>query len=269
MKFMWVFFMSISTVQAGFDMRFDIARLRGMAGSMAATIEGIEAIQANPAGIAPTSSLSALISHSPGSFGFSELGSSSFSCVVPLKTLPLGASASRFGFPLYYENKVVVNTARSFNTFSLGASVTYYSLSIEGYGSASALGASVGVIARSGKSLRYGLSLHNINRATLGRSTETPPQIFLLGISFLPVESLTLAFDIVRQTPFPPSLHAGFECAILEWITARGGVSQDPSGYAFGFSISQKGLTFGYAADVHGELGITHFVSLKFSRGKP
>ncbi|MEK6570590.1 MAG: hypothetical protein AABZ61_04415, partial [Bacteroidota bacterium] len=141
-------FILVQPSRAGFERRDQGARPIGMGGAFVGLADNAWAIVFNPAGLAllPAREISAF--YSPQPFGLTELSLASFAFVHPTSVGSFGISANRFGFELYREVSGTLSYGNSYNDlFSFGINLTYNSLSIKNYGSASTMGIDVGFLA--------------------------------------------------------------------------------------------------------------------------
>lgn len=222
----------------------------------------------NPGGLPTVDTRSLSLHYSPQPFGLKELAHGSFSFVEPMSIGTLAASGSRFGFDLYREIDLQGSFGVGVNDlFSVGANVHYYHLSIANYGSASAWGVDVGILARISEEVRWGFSAFNVNAPTIGAAREELPQVFVTGIAYSPIVEATLLVDIEKDVRYPAELHAGVEYTILDILALRAGTISDPSVLCAGAGIHYSIIRLDYAFTNHSELGATHQVSLSIYLG--
>ena len=222
----------------------------------------------NPGTLATLPSRSLALMYAPQQFGLPELARGAFSYVEPTGIGTFALSGTRFGFTLYRE----VEFRLSFGTpitpaFSVGASVDYYHLTIEHYGSASTFGLDVGMVLSVTDEVRWGFAAMNINAPTLGEEKEKLPQVFSTGVSYQPFPEAAIVIDIVKELQFPAELRVGVEYTVLDLIALRGGTSSDPSLLCAGVGLHYSLLQLDYAFTNHVDLGATHQVSLSVDLG--
>lgn len=222
----------------------------------------------NPAMYASISGISGSIAYVPGRFEISELQSSAATLVYPFSFAATAASVHRFGFDLYSETTVSLSSARSIgDRLDVGATVNWYHLSIERYGSASTAGITAGVRAGINEQITAGVVVSNINRPAIGENRNRLPQIIRAGLMYRPHPLLTIAAEIEKDVLFDPEFRVGAEYVFAESFSVRAGMSDHPSRAAGGFSIQHRSIQIDYGLQWHFELGQTHFITLSFTPG--
>lgn len=240
-----------------------------MGGATVATLSNPWAAFSNPGGLATMDGRVLSLFYSPQPFGLKELAHGSFSFVEPTTIGTFAASGSRYGFELYREVDISVSFGRMINDmFSAGASVHYYHLSIERYGSAQSVGVDVGLHARFTEQILWGFSAFNVNAPTIGSAKEKLPQVFSTGVAYSPIPEVTLAADLEKDIRYPVELHAGVQYQFLDLLAARVGTTADPSILSAGFGIHISLVQLDYAFAGHEDLGPTHQVSLSLYLGE-
>jgi hypothetical protein len=239
-----------------------------MGGAAVATFRNPWAAFANPAGLENFDERILSLYYSPQPFGLKELAHGSFSYVEPTAIGTFAASGSRYGFELYREIDLQISYGNDISeVLSAGATVHYYHLSIERYGSTQAFGVDVGLLARLTDQLQWGFSAFNVNVPTIGSASEKLPQVFVTGIAYSPIPELTLAADLEKDVRYPVELHAGVQYMFLDLLAARVGTTNDPSILSAGLGIHYSLIQLDYAFTNHSELGATHQMSLSLYLG--
>jgi hypothetical protein len=222
----------------------------------------------NPAGLSTFDERILSIYYSPQPFGLKELAHGSFSYTEPTAIGTFAASGSRYGFELYREVDLQISYGNDISDLlSAGATVHYYHLSIERYGSAQTFGVDVGLLAQLTEQIRWGFSAFNINVPTIGSAKEKLPQVFVTGIAYSPIPELTLAVDLEKDVRYPVELHAGIQYMFLDLLAARVGTTNDPSIFSAGLGIRYSFVQLDYAFANHSELGAMHQMSLSLYLG--
>jgi len=91
------------------------------------------------------------------------------------------------------------------------------------------------------------------------------PPTYVVGASYKPVESLTIAADLDDR------IHVGAEYTLLNALSLRGGIQRDVRGFGSdlllnaGVGLQWRGLRFDYAYERHPVLAATHYVTLSFA----
>jgi hypothetical protein len=256
------------TARAGFERREQGARPVGMGGAFMGIADNAWAAVFNPAGLAQVRSGEVSAFYSPQPFGLQELSLASFAFVQSTSLGSLGLSGNRFGFELYRELSGTISYANSYKeNFSFGINITYNSLTIKNYGSASAIGVDVGLLATITPGFRWGFFATNVNAPTIGQAREKLPQMYASGLAYSPVQNLLVALDVVKDVRYPTVIKGGIEYRLVDVVNLRAGVGSNPTKFSSGIGIHYSLVSFDYAVTTHQELGLSHqfSVSVLFS----
>lgn len=197
-------------------------------------------------------------------FGLKELTYFSFAGVLPTSIGNLATAISEFGNEIYQEQSIVLNYSRLLNeTISLGLNLHYMKLHIKGYGSDFSLGLDFGFLVKLNSKLNWGFFTTNINRAGLGQSNDKLPQTFVTGVSFIPLDNLTINFDLYEELSFPLELRGGVEYVIFDKLALRSGFITETGEFCFGLGFISNKFSCDYAVNTHPDLGLTHQFSLQ------
>ncbi|MCS6989722.1 MAG: helix-hairpin-helix domain-containing protein [Chloroherpetonaceae bacterium] len=207
-------------------------------------------------------------------YGLKELDYLTFSYVEP-SLLPrqygaFGVLAKRYGFELYNEIMFGIAYANSFEKkFLYGVGLNYQRAFIKNYGSAGAIGVSVGALGLISESLLIGVAAHNLNAPTMGVSREELAQTYAVGLSYKALSNLLLVVDAEKDVRFPLNLKGGIEYRPVSSVSFRVGFSSEPSRFSGGVGAHYALLDLDYAFSTHRDLGLTHHlsVSLRFGSG--
>ena len=170
----------------------------------------------------------------------------------------------------YSENKLNFAVGVQPNKlFSFGLNLKYLMrdmlLDEASYGKSSGIGYDAGLLIQPLKNLKMGLGLYDLGGTSVSykdKSTETIlGQAFKLGISYMPINGLTIAGDLGDR------FHLGAEYIIASRVSLRAGVQQDMSGEekimvpSAGLSIKFKSIVMEYGYESHPYLEPTHRIS--------
>ena len=170
----------------------------------------------------------------------------------------------------YSENKLNFAVGVQPNKlFSFGLNLKYLMrdmlLDEASYGKSSGVGYDAGLLIQPLKNLKMGLGLYDLGGTSVSykdKTTETIlGQAFKLGISYMPINGLTIAGDLGDR------FHLGAEYIIASRVSLRAGVQQDMSGKekilvpSAGLSIKFKSIVMEYGYESHPYLEPTHRVS--------
>lgn len=202
-----------------------------------------------------------------------ETGSYGLQFAYPLqKAGTFGLAVSRFGYALFNRNAVGIRYAKSFGPHvSAGVGINYHYVSIgNGYGSASAVSAELGVLGRVNRELSVAFHLVNPVRMNLGRTvTQKLPITIRIGLSYLWAKKVLTALEVDADPEQKPNVKFGIEYKPVALFLLRGGFGSRPLGASFGFGFDYKLLRVDVSAAYHQQLGFSPQMGLSVAFGKP
>lgn len=223
----------------------------------------------NPAGLSQISWREIGVYYSPAPFGLSELANGYVAYHEPSSIGSFALGGMSYGFDLYRETKIILGYSYNYqNRFFAGAAINYQTISIKYYGNDAALFINIGGLAYVTNYLRWGFSVHNLNRATYGKDDDQIPLIFNTGLSYDFANELTLNFAIEKDVRYKTSVQFGINYDIIENLSLRSGFSNEPSKYSLGIGINYSIFSLDYAMFTHTDLGLTHQAGVIISFGK-
>jgi hypothetical protein len=238
----------------------------GLANSDVAFAKDVFSIFSNPAASSHFNKRELGIYYSPAPFGINELATGSLAYNEPFQFGSIGFGITTYGFELYRENKLLVTYSYNYlNKYFFGLGINYHSVSIDKYGSDHSYYLNAGVLIYLTEKLRWGFSANNLNRATWGKEKDQIPVIFQTGFSYDILSNIALNLAFEKELTFQPSLKAGINYRIMEYISIRSGFSTEPSMFSGGVGIHYSLFQFDYAVTNHQELGFTHQFGLIIS----
>jgi len=260
---------STETTMAAFERMNVGASSTGMGGALTGVPGHEWSAFFNPAGFSHLAERLLSVSYVPQPFGLKELAHGAFSFAEPTRAGAFAVSGNRLGFELYRE----VTLTGSFSTtpsdgFHAGINVNYFSLSIAGYGSASALGLDAGLLVELTADVFWGASAFNINGPSIGQAKERLPQVFATGVSYKPLHEATLAVDVVKDIRYPMEFRVGLEYRLLDVLHLRAGSVTEPSSLHGGVGLTYQFFQLDYAITDHPDLGMTHQFSVSIHLGE-
>ena len=227
------------------------------------------AIFNNPAGLAQLNWREAGIYYSPSPFGLTELANGFIAYNEPLSFGSIAIGGMNYGFELYKENKIIAGLSYNYsNKFFAGIAVNYHTVSIKNYGNAGAFYLNIGGLVYLTKEIRWGFSVHNINRATFGEYDDQIPMVFSSGFSFDIVDNLSLNTAVEKDILKSASFLFGIDYEIISSISLRTGFRNEPSTYTAGIGINYSFISLDYALFTHPDLGLTHQAGIIISFGR-
>lgn len=191
--------------------------------------------------------------------------------VIPVKSGAFGISVTSFGFELYSETKAGLSYGQRFgDKFSMGVQLNYLNTKLtQEYGSKTSITGAIGLIAKLSKELSLGVHIYNPTRAKLAEyDNERVPTIMKLGLDYRFSKKVMLAVSTEKDVNFDAVVNAGVEYHVTEILYLRGGLSSNPTQYAFGFGMQLKDFKIDLSSSFHQTLGITPGISIIYSRNK-
>ena len=260
----------VSALIAQFDQLFVGTRPLSMGGAFIAVADDANAITWNPAGLPGLRRTEFTTTYADlYAMGITQ---SYVGLVRPFSDrIALGFDWSNVGFDdkelLYAENKL--NFALGYQPhkmFSLGFTLKYLmrDMQLDGtsYGKSSGIGYDAGILIQPLKNLKMGLGLYDLGGTQVAYKDKTSEvilgQAFKLGISYMPIDVLTLAAD------FGDRFHFGAEYIFANRISFRAGMQHDFSGSekilvpSAGVSLKFKSIVVEYGYESHPYLESTH-----------
>jgi hypothetical protein len=224
-----------------------------------------DAFLLNPSAAAGLPSVHASVFYSPSPFGLSQLSNGGLLIAVPTEFFETGLGFTNIGYTLYNELTATAVFAKSIGTISVGCNINYNHLRIEGYGAASAIGIDLAASIQLTDDIRWGVSLLNLNRPTIGREKELLPQWYLTGLTCQLLSTASVSLSMIKDVMYPPSVRTGVKFSPLDFIDLQVGASSDPSRYYAGIGINYMLLAVRYSVATHVDLGLTHTIGISFS----
>lgn len=191
--------------------------------------------------------------------------------VMPVKSGAFGISVTSFGFELYNETKAGLSYGQRFgDKFSMGVQLNYLNTKLtQEYGSKTSITGAIGLIAKLSKELSLGVHVYNPSRAKLAEyDNERVPTIMKLGLDYRFSKKVMLAVSTEKDVNFDAIVNAGVEYHVTEILYLRGGISSNPTQYAFGFGMQLKDFKVDLSSSFHQTLGITPGISIIYTRNK-
>lgn len=195
-----------------------------------------------------------------------------YSAIAAMRTSSgvFGLEGDFFGSSAFNENELSFIYARKITkSIDIGAKFNYYSVSIPGYGNASAVNFEAGAIFHFTDKIHSGFHVYNPVGSRLGKtSREKLPSVYKTGIGYEASEMVFISAEIVKQEGRQISVNAGFQYNLQENIFIRTGISTLTAN-----SYVSVGLRLSFAridvnAAYHPQLGFTPGLLLLFNLKK-
>ena len=194
-------------------------------------------------------------------FGLSELRIGAVAFAEPTRFGTFAATARTYGFSDFRETSLGLGFARAIPVSATravhgGLHLRYYGVSIPDYGSAGALGLSLGAMMEVVPGLQFGFLAQNVNRP--GFSDLDPLQATLdVGLAYEPIEEALVLFSVAKDLDYPVSFRGGLEVRPVEELFLRAGFSTAPVRFSSGVGVAVGVLRADIAAERHEALGWT------------
>ncbi len=238
------------------------ARATGMAYA-SSTLNDEWSLFNNPAGLASLTETGALFAYEarPALQGTNRAAAG---INVPLGFGTTSLGLFRFGDELYSEQAASLAFANQFGIASLGLRLTYVQYRTQGFGTTGALSLTFGGRAAITDQLTVGAYMMNLNQAEVN-DEERIPTLLIAGISFRPVEALTIATEVEKDLDYPLTWKTAAEYTFKNKFFARTGFNLWPQSGFFGVGFKKSRLQLDYAAQVGTSTGNRHMASASYS----
>lgn len=268
-KFILTFLLTLGMPIATFAQFNPGAKQISLSNADVALSNDVFALFNNPAGIAQMNWREVGVFYSPAPFGFKELANGFMAYHEPTSIGSFALGGMTYGFELYRETKILLGYSYNYqNKFFAGAAINFHNISIQNYGSDAAFYLNIGGLAYLTNSIRWGFSIHNLNRATVGNEDDQIPMVFNSGFSVDLINELALNIAAEKDIRYRPSVMVGVDYDIIEYLSLRLGFSNEPSKFSGGVGINYSLFSLDYAVFTHPDLGLTHQAGLILSFGR-
>ena len=266
-----IFFLLAFSPQLNAQIGNDLVGARSAAmGGYNVTLSDVWSANNNQAGLGFMEDLSGGIYYE-NRFLLKETSYKAGAFVLPVKAGAFGLSVTSFGFELYNETKAGLSYGMRFgDKFSMGVQLNYLNTKLsQDYGSKTSITGAVGIIAKLNKELSMGVHVYNPTRAKLAEyDNERIPTIMKLGLDYRFSDKVIFAVSTEKDVNFDAAVNAGLEYHITEILYLRGGISTNPTQYAFGIGMQLKDFKVDLSSSFHQTLGITPGISIIYTRNK-
>ena len=194
-------------------------------------------------------------------FGLAELRLGAVAVAEPTRYGTVAATARTYGFEDFRETHLGLGYGRSIpvsasRALHAGLHLRYYTVAISDFGSAGALGVSLGTLVEVVPNLQFGVLVQNLNRPEL--SNLDPLQTRLdLGLAYRPDPRALLLFAVSDDVDYPASFRGGLEVYPVDVLALRTGFTTAPVRFSVGLGVALGTLRADVAAERHELLGWT------------
>jgi hypothetical protein len=250
--------------RAAFESAFVGARSAALGGALVAARGDLGAGLSNPAGLSGLHGIQLAAEAVPSVFGIEGLSRSGLAAGFCLTDVSMAVQVSTLGFQAYREAEAAVAFAIPLGEASAaGFRIRCDVLTIRGYGSTFVPAIDAGC--RIGISDAFGIAflLTNASATCIGAAGESLPMTLSLGCMWVPDGAgVSLHIACSREMLSPPEWRAGAEYEAVPALTLRFGLGSDPALVCAGLGLRIAPFTIDYAATHHGQLGLTHTITV-------
>jgi len=269
LRYLTITLLSIFIGRASFSQINPGAKQISLSHSDVALSNDVFAIFNNPAGLSQMDWREVGVYYSPAPFGLTELANGYIAYNEPFPFGSISIGGMSYGFDLYKENKILAGFSYNYlNKFFCGIVFNFHTVSIKNYGKANAFYLNLGGLVYLSENIRWGFTIHNLNRATFGKEENQIPMIFSSGFSINILDNLSFNAAIEKDIILNASLRFGIEYEIIKNISIRTGFQNEPSLYSAGIGINYSFVGLDYAVFTHPDLGLTHQAGIIISFGQ-
>jgi hypothetical protein len=230
--------------------------------STVAFFENLYAIYYNPAGIQHQKDM--IFSYSNCTYyGLKDIDHNIFIGSFRYGELSISLSTSSYGNKLYNEWHIAAGIAYTgLKNIKLGMSINKYQLSIQNYGSKSALGLNLGMIFLVQEYLSIGAAFFNINRPQISTENEIINSYISIGLSYCISQSLTLNTSVNKESILAEEYLFGLEYYLFKIMWIRFGAEINKKVFCTGIGLGRKYINIDYSLRWHPWLGNSHSISI-------
>lgn len=199
-------------------------------------------------------------------FSESHLQTTNVCLVVPTKHIHIGGSINYFGYSAFNQQRFALSVAKQLSSgFSLGVQLNYVSTYIQDYGTTGSPTLGIGIYSKPLANLSLAFVVFNPTQTTYGKnSKDRIPTYARLGCGYTLSSKLKLVAEADQQLNAKLIWRGGVYYQIHEVLALALGVSNAPTHFTFGTSITLKKIKVDLAASVHEVLGITPHLAIVF-----
>jgi len=175
-----------------------------------------------------------------------------------------GIGFFRFGDDLFNMSMISTGFGHKLGIGSLGASIVYHQLQIEGFGTRSFVRIDFGGVANLSKMISISAGIKNLTQSQVSKITEEYyPTLIFLGFGYTPTVSLKVMGQIDKTLEAPETIKVGLEYQ-LKALRFRIGIQSSPVLVTTGLGFDFKKLNFDYAFQHNTTLGTSQVIGLSY-----
>lgn len=248
---------------AGFDYPAYSARNAGLGSSYLAGGAIRDGFLLNPALSALNAGSYAALNYA-NLYGMRELQYANGIALLPWAGGGIGLAAQTLGGGIYRESQLTINSSKTFHNsnLSIGFSLHYYHVTVEGYDQAASWGLDGGFRYRVQDNLYIAGAVRNLNRPGLYGHPEEIPRVAEAGFAYAPLPEMSAYLAVRKDSWHAPEISLGASCRIYEQLEILSGYSATSAMPSLGIVLDAFGAEASYAVQHHFDLGPTHYVGL-------
>jgi len=265
---------SLVSLFSVFDDYGPSARANGMGGAFTAVSDDASSVFYNPAGLEYADNAFILSYTDLWSTGYNEMKNIAASFKMgKAGTIGLGVQMFDVSFEdVTLQSEQTYGLYHAFTLFkdihseaTIGYGVNLYNLKFDGEDNQLAYGVNLGAMATLRQRTRIGFSVTNLNNPKIGSEYKDDlPQIFSVGLSYIPYESVTTTLELKQQFGSETQILGGLEISPIKPLTLRAGVHNKPNIISFGAGIDMFNVLIDYSYKAHVHLNDTHHIAVGY-----
>ncbi|MBN2424211.1 MAG: hypothetical protein JXB44_04230 [Calditrichaceae bacterium] len=178
---------------------------------------------------------------------------------------PLAVGLQRYGNNLYAETEIRTGMSYSFSEkLLIGISLNLYALHIERYLDCQTFSFDLGLSYNLSDEISVGAVAANLTEPKISPAQERLPGNFALGLSYTPLNTMSILMDIVKEDKFDFDYRFGIHYRVNEWLTIRSGLRETTNLLTAGLSLEIKKFKCGYALEYHPKLNLCHGFEIQY-----
>ena len=148
-----------------------------------------------------------------------------------------------------------------------GYNLKLYNLSMQKYGSATAISLDAGIMGNLFSTFRIGASIHNINRPIFGKTIAYyVPADLIVGVSYEPYKGLLTSLQFEKEEGYDTRAELGIEYTVIApYLTLRCGIANNPMYFSAGLTVNVGRFNIEYAYSNQREINDSHEVGLSIN----
>lgn len=204
-------------------------------------------------------------------FMLDELNSYAAIVAIPTPSGAIGLQADYFGSSSFNESQLGLIYARKVTSqVDVGVKFNYHAVSVQGYGTATAVNFEAGAIFHVTEKLHTGIHVYNPASSKLGKAgSEKLASVYKFGLGYEVSERLFISAEIVKHEDQPVGVHAGLQYNLHPRLFIRTGISTADDNSYVGVGLNVGFGRIDVNAAYHPQLGFTPGFLLLLNFKKP